>query len=714
MTRVNNPTNTYTVPSVSIATARTGASAKANALGMRTMQERAYAKRGEQYLLIKSPPASGKSRALMFIALDKLHNQGLQQAIVVVPERSIGSSFADEPLSQYGFEWDWQVAPQWNLCNAPGADDVRVAKSKVKAVGEFLASADKVLVCTHATFRFAVEELGLQAFDQRLIAIDEFHHVSSNPDNKLGSQLGGFIARDKVHLVAMTGSYFRGDSEAVLSPADEAKFETVTYTYYEQLNGYQWLKSLEIGYFFYTGPYVDAVAKVLDLALKTIVHIPNVNARESLKDKQREVDEIMNGMGEWKGIDATTGFHLVLAHDGRTLKVADLVDDSDPARRSRVLGALKDPAQKNNRDHVDVIIALGMAKEGFDWIWCEHALTIGYRSSLTEIVQIIGRATRDAKGKERSRFTNLIAEPTAEQGAVAEAVNDMLKAISASLLMEQVLAPRYEFTPKNTGPKDGFDYGEGGYKEGGHNMGVNKDTGQIHVEINGLTTPQTPEATRICKEDLNEVVTSFLQDKTVLERGLFDKENTLPEELTQLRMGKIVRERYPELSDTDQEAIRQHAIAAMNVTQQAKLALAQADANGAGAVGGGAGGDSTAQGNTSLIDGVRKFVNVRDLDIDLIDRINPFDAAYAVLAKAMDEKSLRQVQASIAAKNVSMSRDDALDLANRARDFKKERGRLPDISSADAWEKLMAQGVAAFARYKAQELAAQQTGASNG
>ena len=83
----------------------------------------------------------------------------------------------------------------------------------------------------------------------------------------------------------------------------------------------------------------------------------------------------------------------------------------------------------------------------FDWIWCEHALTIGYRSSLTEIVQIIGRATRDAKGKERARFTNLIAEPAAEQAAVAEAVNDMLKAISASLLMEQVLAPRYEFTP---------------------------------------------------------------------------------------------------------------------------------------------------------------------------------------------------------------------------------------------------------------------------
>ena len=276
-------------------------------------------------------------------------------------------------------------------------------------------------------------------------------------------------------------------------------------------------------------------------------------------------------------------------------------------------------------------------------------------------------------------------------------------AISASLLMEQVLAPRYEFTPKNAGEKPGFDYGEGGYTLGGHNLGVNKDTGQIHLEINGLVTPQTPEATRICKEDLNEVVTSFLQDKTVLERGLFDKENTLPEELTQLRMGKIVRERYPELSEVDQEAIRQHAIAAMNITQQAKLALAVADANGVG----------VEHGNTALLDGVRKFVNVRDLDIDLIDRINPFEAAYAVLAKAMDEKSLRQVQASIAAKKVSISREDAVDLANRARTFKKERGRLPDINSADAWEKRMAEGVVAFARYKSQEMAAARSGTSD-
>ncbi len=116
------------------------------------MQERAWEKRGEQYLLIKSPPASGKSRALMFIALDKLANQGVRQAVIVVPEKTIGASFADVPLSRFGFWADWTVRPKWNLCSAPGTDG-----GKVKALKAFLGSNDRVLVCTHATFRFAVD-----------------------------------------------------------------------------------------------------------------------------------------------------------------------------------------------------------------------------------------------------------------------------------------------------------------------------------------------------------------------------------------------------------------------------------------------------------------------------------------------------------------------------------------------------------------------------
>ena len=678
------------IPAVSFKTAHTGASAKANALGMRVMQERAYNKRGEQYLLIKSPPASGKSRALMFIALDKLHNQGLKQAIIAVPEKSIGSSFADEPLSAHGFWADWTVKPQWNLCNAPGADEERVDSSKVKAVGQFLESGDPVLVCTHATFRFAVEAYGIKAFDDRLIAVDEFHHVSASPDNRLGSQLAAFIARDEVHIVAMTGSYFRGDAAPVLTPEDEAKFETVSFTYFEQLNGYEHLKALDIGYYFYTGRYLEAIEHCLDSSRKTIVHIPSVNARESTKDKIAEVNEILHYLGKWQGADPVTGFELVALPDGRVLKIADLVDDSDPARRAKVLAALKDPAHKNDREHVDIIIALGMAKEGFDWIWCEHALTVGYRSSLTEIIQIIGRATRDAPSKSVATFTNLIAEPDASEAAVADAINDTLKAIAASLLMEQVLAPRFTFSPKNNGPLPNFDYGEGGYKEGQTNVGFNEERGQYHFEIAGLVTPKSPEATRIVQEDLNEVIAAFVQTKTVAERGMFDEE-TPAQELTQVAMGKIVRDRYPDLSAEDQESVRQHAIAALNLTQKAKsLAMGVTDTA-----------DGELRANTALLDGVRQYaLEVKELDIDLIDSINPWHAAYNVLAKSMSESTLKQVQAAITAKRTKITPEDAKDLAVRAVRFKKERGRLPSITSADAWEQRLAEGAAAFMRFR--------------
>ncbi len=673
-----------TIPSVSVSYAHSGKSATPNALGMREMQERAYEHRGEQYLLIKSPPASGKSRALMFIALDKITNQGLKKAIVVVPEKSIGASFADEPLTKHGFWADWVVKPNWNLCNAPGEDG-----GKVNSVGKFLEGSDTLLVCTHATFRFAVERFGIEVFDDCLIAVDEFHHVSANPENRLGNYLGQLIARDKVHIVAMTGSYFRGDAEAVLAPEDESRFDTVTYTYYEQLNGYEFLKELDIGYYFYSGAYADDILKVLDPTEKTIIHIPNVNSRASTGDKIKEVDHIIHELGEWLGADAATGFQLVKTPEGRTIRIADLVD---PDHQARIQASLRSPEMKTNKDYVDIIIALGMAKEGFDWIWCEHALTVGYRASLTEIVQIIGRATRDAPGKTHARFTNLIAEPDATEQAVTEAVNDTLKAIAASLLMEQVLIPRFEFRPKNPNNEAsiGFDYGEDGYSPDKCNVGFNAETGQVQIEIAGLAVPKSPEAVRICQEDLTEVIATFVQDKNTVERGMFDTE-LVPEELTQVRMGKIIKDRYPDLDAEDQEVVRQHAIAAINLTQKAKQIVLEQEAAGG----------TEPRANTALIDGVRKFaMDVRELDIDLIDRINPFSEAYAILAKTMSEDRLKQVAAAISAKRTNLNPEEAKELAIRAAKFIKDRGRIPSVTSADAWEKRMAEGAAAFMRFK--------------
>lgn len=171
---------------VDVTCARTGGSVHTDAMGMREMQQRVFAKRDAHHLLIKAPPASGKSRALMFVALDKLYNQDRNKVIVAVPERSIGASFSSTELTKYGFFADWEVKPEHNLCD-PGS-----SQGKVGAFIDFLNGPDAVLICTHATLRFAFEKLAPDVFNGIVLAIDQFHHVSADVE---ASRIGALLAR---------------------------------------------------------------------------------------------------------------------------------------------------------------------------------------------------------------------------------------------------------------------------------------------------------------------------------------------------------------------------------------------------------------------------------------------------------------------------------------------------------------------------------------
>jgi hypothetical protein len=687
------------VEMVNVAYGRSGVSKATNELGQRPMQARAYAARGAQFLLLKAPPAAGKSRALMFIALDKMNHQGLAKTIVCVPETSIGGSFRSTNLKGYGFDADWQVADKWNLCLS-GTEEGSTAQ-KVKAFAEFLTSDARVLVCTHATFRFgfdAVEkEKGIEAFDDVFLAIDEFHHVSADDNNRLGDILRRIVRREKTHLMAMTGSYFRGDAVPVLRPEDEDRFTTVTYSYYEQLDGYEYLKSLGINYSFYKGRYINGLPEVLDDRLKTIIHIPHRGSAEAYEDKNNEVGRIIDLIGKHVGVEAGTGFDLIETPDGRVLKIADLVNDA-PGREV-VKAALSHEVRGSDgrrddtadRAKVDIIIALGMAKEGFDWVWCEHALTIGYRASLTEIVQIIGRATRDAPGKLRALFTNLVAEPGVETGVVTDAVNDMLKAISGSLLMEQVLAPNFKFYRREDG-----DIREPISVDG---------QGQVTIGIKGLMEPPTDRSRDICEQDMHDLVASACQamDARVL------SPETAPEVATQLILTDIIEKRYENLTDDETEAIRQDLAARMNI-----LTLARREAEN-GMVEPGtqfdhgqpkAEGDEPESAPNTLLTMVRKFINVRDLDIDLIDSVNAFRERFEVTSKSLDATILAHVQSAMVANRVQMSEDEALVLWRRIKLFRAQEGREPNVHSADALEKRMAEALAWLKTRKAQTLRA--------
>nr|WP_244271726.1 MULTISPECIES: DEAD/DEAH box helicase [unclassified Pseudovibrio] len=661
-------------------------------MGMRPMQARVYDARNAQCLLLKAPPAAGKSRALMFLGLDKLINQGLDKVIVAVPERSIGSSFSTTDLTTYGFYSDWTVLPRWNLCTA-GTDDGEGAKRKVQAVKDFMASDDQILVCTHATFRFAFEQIGADAFDSSMIAIDEFHHVSASEDNKLGEILRELVRREQAHIMAMTGSYFRGDTAPVLMPEDEAKFTSVTYSYYEQLDGYEHLKSLGIGYKFYRGNYIDALHDALDPAKKTIIHIPHVASAEAYDHKDTQVGDIQSAIGLHQGVDDVTGYDLIKAKDGRVLKVADLVND-DPKTRVKVMSALQN-AKK--RDAVDMIIALGMAKEGFDWPWCEHALTIGYRSSLTEIIQIIGRATRDAPGKPHAQFTNLIAEPAAEEGIVVDAVNDMLKAISGALLMEQVLAPNFKFHSR---------------REGDEPVEPWRDRdGTIHVEIGGLMEPPTDRSKEIIEKDMQDLIALTCQ--TAGSNTL--AQDVAPEVVTQMVMTEVIEKKFENLTDDESEAVRQHLAARMNVLQLAKQeARKQADDVVYGEGGSSDSGGAAEDGEEFEQDGehehhgllkmVKKLINVRDLDIDLIDSVNPFRESFDVASKALDSQVLSQVQAMMVAQRTPLTEQEAVALWPRIKRFREQEGRAPNPNAADDLERRLGEAHAYIRNKKAEKM----------
>lgn len=614
---------------------RTGNSKSTNALGMREMQERAYEARNAQYILLKAPPASGKSRALMFIGLDKLENQGIKKVIVAVPEQTIGASFSRTDLTTYGFFADWEPSPEYNLCTPSGES------KKTQAFVNFMGNGERVIICTHSTLRHAFAELEPSEFDNTLIALDEFHHVSAGEDNRLGELLRTVMANSSAHIVAMTGSYFRGDNIPVLQPEDESKFVRVTYNYYEQLNGYEYLKSLGIGYHFYQGQYMTALPKVLDSEKKIILHIPNVNSRESTGDKYFEVGAIIDQIGDIVGTDPNTQIHTVKRKsDGKLLKVADLVED-DMNIRSKVYEYLRNI---KSPDDLDLIIALGTAKEGFDWPFCEQTLTVGYRSSLTEVIQIIGRCTRDSSNKTHAQFTNLIAQPEASDDKVTIAVNNMLKAISCSLLMEQVLAPNFKFKARRLDtdrPKPG------------------------EVLIRGFKEPSTKRVKEIIESDLNDLKAAVLQDDKMLKAF---PGNVAPEVINKVMIPKIIEVKYPELSSEEREEVRQYVVAD-SVIKNSKTKV---------------------EGDQRFIRMAGKFVNVEELSIDLIDSVNPFQKAFEVLSKSMSKHTFKVIQEAIDASRLAMTAEEALELWPMINKFVQEYNKKPSRTATDPIERRMA------------------------
>lgn len=643
---------------------QTGKSSAVNELGMREMQAKAYEARNKRFLLIKAPPASGKSRALMFIALDKLAHQGMKRVVVAVPEKSIGRSFKNTKLMPYGFFADWTVAPYFNLTDVSNEKD-----KKMRFIEFFRQKSAKVLVCAHATLRNAMKELDDEEFNNTLLAIDEFHHTSADANSNLGDVVRRVMNNSTGHIVAMTGSYFRGDGIPVLRAEDEARFYPVTYNYYEQLNGYKFLKNLVLGYHFYHGSYLDHLAEVLDTTKKTIIHIPSVNSRASTGlSKYTETSEIIKIIGEIVFKDYNNGIYTVKTADGRLLKVADLVEDSSK-ERNLVQGYLQ---KMKKREDMDIIIALGTAKEGFDWQWCEMCLTIGVRGSLTEVIQIIGRCTRDCEGKDTARFVNMIAMPDAEQADVKVAVNDFLKAITASLLMEQVMAPSWNFKTYMDEDED-------------DDSGNTPNT----VVIEGLKPLTSAKARQIVEQQLDDLKADVLNNEMIVKAI---SGSTTAETINNVLIPKVIRERYPDLDEEEVEMVREHFVAD-TLFKGSEVIMDECS-------------ESESEGNR-LIKLSNRFVNIDKLSINLIDSINPFQRAYEVLSKSVDAPTLRIIQDTIAEQKFDLTVEQAIIIFKGPLKsyIKEHNGQIPRLDDPDPKVREMAAAYQMLRNLKARKMA---------
>jgi len=307
-----------------------------------------------------------------------------------------------------------------------------------------------------------------------------------------------------------------------------------------------------------------------------------------------------------------------------------------------------------------LIIALGMAKEGFDWPFCEQALTVGYRGSLTEIIQIIGRTTRDSDNKTHAQFTNLIAQPDAADDQVKLSVNNMLKAITASLLMEQVLAPNFKFKTKR-------------FDDDPHEEGT--------IKIRGFKEPSSQRVKDIVESDLNDLKATILQDNRMLQA--LPGEFIDPEVINKVMIPKVIRTKYPELSDAEIEEIRQHVVADSVIKN----------------------GEIKEVGNKRFVLMAGKFVNIDDLHIDLIDRVNPFQKAFEVLSKSVTAKLLKVIQDTINAGRIQMTDEEAVILyRDKIGSFMKTHSREPNIGAADPLEVRMAEALV-YLRNKKRQMA---------
>lgn len=217
-----------------------------------------------------------------------------------------------------------------------------------------------------------------------------------------------------------------------------------------------------------------------------------------------------------------------------------------------------------------------------------------------------------------------------------------------SLLMEQVMAPHFNFKAKVSNDPSAPKPGE--------------------IKINGFKEPSTDRVRDIIESDINDLKAAILQDNDMI-RAL--PGNVDPEVINKVMIPKIIMTKYPDLTPAELEEVRQHVVVDSVIKN----------------------GEIKTEGDKKFISMAGRFVNIDDINIDLIDTINPFQKAFEILSKSVTKDIFRLIQETIDATKITMTMEEAKIIFPKAQYFQKVTGNAPDIRSEDPLEKRMAEAI---------------------
>jgi len=420
---------------------------------MRVWQLNAFEQlKTESYMILNAPMASGKSWMMCLLSAFKMKNNTSLRTIIVVPQTIIGSGFADAKIQMPdGERLHWQI--KHNLCRD------EFSKGTVNYFIRWLEKpsdifSERSLLCTHATLVAAYRKLKaenrLHLFKNILLWVDEAHHIKNVVvegfdgaiiNNGIGELISFFLDNNitSIQIGLTTASFFRGDRASLLTDSMEAKFKRFNLPCDEYLKTMTYLKSFSFDFLLSGHNYAKGIEHLIqERKGKDIIYIPHPVSQFSTGNKLQEVGNIINIYGD---VLYTThdGVMIVSGKRGE-LKILDLVNE---VQRKQKKNYLDNPIVNKQSDGLDAIISLGMFKEGANWIYADRSIIVGARSSLVDVLQMIGRLLRDVEGKSHVEVFQLLPFSLDQQDkeAFRENLNNYLKAIYASLILENILNP---------------------------------------------------------------------------------------------------------------------------------------------------------------------------------------------------------------------------------------------------------------------------------